>query len=404
MKRLNKKHKYMIFVLILGVLFSVGIFIADRNNSNIVDGNRILRNEFGRGNYVVNLLFNHEDIDGDMDVLINEREYTEDELDGLLDGAYEDIKTVMLRDNKSLEEITGDIALPLSIEGYPFDLRWSISDEDVIDRNGKLMCEEGCMKTHSLIATVVLLYNDYRQMLNYELKVVPKSYSAREINYFEIKRQINEAVDESSESEIILLPAEYAGKPISYKEGIPQNSVVMLVVTFVLAVVVGICVDYDDKKQKRQIYEKLEDKYVIFAERLKLYMISGLTVRNAFFEIRRNLEGEDEKENALLLNRLNVACNKYVNGCMEEEIINDFGSSCEGSYRKLAYLLVVNLKKGNDKLIALMEEEVTKANAHRKERARKRGDEASVKLLFPMMGMLLVVMALIILPAYLDFS
>ena len=89
---------------------------------------------------------------------------------------------------------------------------------------------------------------------------------------------------------------------------------------------------------------------------------------------------------------------------MEEEIINDFGGSCGGSYRKLAYLLVVNLKKGNDKLIALMEEEVVKANAVRKERARKRGDEASVKLLFPMMGMLLIVMALIILPAYLDFS
>lgn len=404
MKKMNRKHKYMVFVLVLGVLFSVGIFIADHSNSNIVGGNRIYRKEFGHGDYMLNLLFRHEDIDGDMDVLINEREYTKDELDSLLDGIYEAIKNVMLKDNKSLDEITGDIALPLSIEGYPFDLRWSLSDEDVIDRNGNLVCEEGCMKTHSLIATVVLLYNDYRQMLNYELRVVPKSYGAKEITAFEIKRQINDAIDKSSEVEVISLPTEYAGKPIFYKEGIPKNSVVMLVVTFVLAVVIGICVDYDDKKQKRRIYEKLEDKYVIFAERLKLYMISGLTVRNAIFEIRKNLESENEKDNTLLLERLNIACNKYINGCMEEEIINDFGASCEGSYRKLAYLLVVNLKKGNDKLIALMEEEVTKANTSRKERAAKRGDEASVKLLFPMMGMLLVVMALIILPAYLDFS
>ncbi len=402
MRKMNKKHKYMISVLILGMCFSIGIFIADKNNSKIVNGNQIYRNEFGSGVYEFNLLFNHEDINGDMDVLIDEREYTEDELNSLLDGVYEAIKTAMLKDNKSLDQITGAIALPLSIADYPFDLRWSISDEDVIDRNGNLMCEEGCMKTHSLIATVVLMYKDYRQMLNYELKVVPKSYSANEITTFEIKRQINEAVDKSAETEVISLPTEYAGKPVLYKEGIPKNSVVMLIVTFVLSIVTGICVDYDDKKQKRRIYEKLEDKYVIFAERLKLYMISGLTVRNAFFEIRRNLESE--KENVLLLERLNIACNQYVNGCMEEEIINDFGGSCGGSYRKLAYLLVVNLKKGNDKLIALMEEEVVKANAVRKERARKRGDEASVKLLFPMMGMLLIVMALIILPAYLDFS
>ena len=404
MRKLSKKHKYMIAVLGIGILFSLVIYFEDRKDTKLRDGNVLIRNEYGEGEYELNLKVLYQEKEDEMRLNIEEREFTSDELDFLSAEAYEVIKKQMLNNNSSVEKVSEDISFPLSVSGYPFDLRWAVSDEAIIDRTGKLLCKEGCMETHSAIATVVLMYHDYRQTMNYELTVVPKTYSDEQMIFFGIKENIDEVVRNETESSVITLPNEYEGTPVLYSQHLPPNSIAMVIVSFVLSIVIGICVEYDEKKKERKINEELEKSYVIFAEKMKLYLISGLTVKKAFFEIKRSLEFENKTEQLNLYKRIVAACNKYTNGYTEEAVINEFGSECEGSYRKLCYLLVINLKRGNDRLIELMEDEVTKANIKRKEMARKKGDEASIKLLFPMMSMLLVVMALIILPAYLDFK
>ncbi len=51
-----------------------------------------------------------------------------------------------------------------------------------------------------------------------------------------------------------------------------------------------------------------------------------------------------------------------------------------------------------------MEEEADSALEDRRQFAKRTGEEAGTKLLFPMMLMMLVVMALILLPAYFNFG
>ena len=70
----------------------------------------------------------------------------------------------------------------------------------------------------------------------------------------------------------------------------------------------------------------------------------------------------------------------------------------------MSTLLGVQLKQGNDQLLQILEKEADSALEEQKNRARKAGEEAGTKLLFPMMLMLLVVMFLILVPAYLDFG
>lgn len=403
MNKVSKKHRYMITVLILGLVFSVGIYIRDRENANPKNGNCLERNEYGEGDYEASLHVGYEDSSKDIKVLIKEREYTKEELDRLSESAYEKIKTLLLNGNQSFENVSKDMYFPLKIPEYPFDLRWSVSDEKIIDRTGKIICKEGCMDTHNIIVSVALIYKEYRQYFNFEIRIVPSIYEPKEIRFFEIQRKIDEVVDNSINSKIVCLPQEYEGSKLSYSLKIPYSSIVMLILTFVFSVGIGICTEYDEKKKKRKMREDLERGYASFVERMKLYLLSGLTIKSSFYRIQKNLETDDSAENRELLVRIKGACNKYSNGCIEETIINEFGVECEGSYRKLSYLLSVNLKKGNSRLIELLNEEVIKANAARKESARKKGDEASIKLLFPMMSMLLIVMALIILPAYMDF-
>ena len=73
-------------------------------------------------------------------------------------------------------------------------------------------------------------------------------------------------------------------------------------------------------------------------------------------------------------------------------------------YRRLSRLLVQNLRKGNRSLIPLLEQESDQAFEGRKQMAIQLGEEASTKLLLPLVGMLIVVMVIVLAPAILNFS
>ena len=90
---------------------------------------------------------------------------------------------------------------------------------------------------------------------------------------------------------------------------------------------------------------------------------------------------------------------------MEEQVYQEFGKRCgEARYRRLSFLLSVHLKRGNGQLLTLLAQEADGAQEDRRNMAKKAGEEAGTRLLFPMMLMLVVVMFLVLLPAYLDFG
>ena len=68
------------------------------------------------------------------------------------------------------------------------------------------------------------------------------------------------------------------------------------------------------------------------------------------------------------------------------------------------FLLAAQLRQGNDRMLALLSEEADLALLERRRSARRKGEEAGTKLLFPMLIMLIVVMFLILLPALNGFG
>ena len=63
-------------------------------------------------------------------------------------------------------------------------------------------------------------------------------------------------------------------------------------------------------------------------------------------------------------------------------------------------MLQQDQQKGNEQLLALLEKENVEAFEMRKNMAKKAGDEASTKLLIPMMGMLGIILVILIMPAF----
>ena len=91
---------------------------------------------------------------------------------------------------------------------------------------------------------------------------------------------------------------------------------------------------------------------------------------------------------------------KCVRVCRKERRSRIWGMRSElKEYKKLALLLEQNRRQGSEKLVQQLEEENLLAYEMRKNQARKAGEEASVKLLFPMLGMLGIVIAILLLPA-----
>jgi tight adherence protein C len=92
-------------------------------------------------------------------------------------------------------------------------------------------------------------------------------------------------------------------------------------------------------------------------------------------------------------------------GVSEIEAYRHMGTrSEEPKYKTFSTLLVQNMRKGSGELIRQLERESTEAFEERKKRARILGEQAGTKLMFPMMLMLMVVFAILMVPAMVSFG
>ena len=74
------------------------------------------------------------------------------------------------------------------------------------------------------------------------------------------------------------------------------------------------------------------------------------------------------------------------------------------SYQKLSLILIQSFTKGGREAAMLMEAEEREAFHKRIDRAKKEGEEASTRLLFPMILLLCQVMLLVMYPALTRFQ
>src|SRR5699024_5767251 len=97
--------------------------------------------------------------------------------------------------------------------------------------------------------------------------------------------------------------------------------------------------------------------------------------------------------------------NQIRGGIPEGEAYEDYGTRCNVSaYRKFGTLLSQNLRKGSKGLTDLLGREAEEAFEERKNLAKKLGEEAGTKLVIPLFLMLIIVFAIVIVPAFFSIS
>lgn len=97
--------------------------------------------------------------------------------------------------------------------------------------------------------------------------------------------------------------------------------------------------------------------------------------------------------------------NKIKSGASEIGSYAEFGSRCHiQSYLKLGSLLEQNMRKGSKNLQDALYYEVQDAFYSHKAETLKLGEKAGTKMLLPMILIFLVIMLVILAPAFLSFS
>lgn len=161
---------------------------------------------------------------------------------------------------------------------------------------------------------------------------------------------------------------------------------------------------------RRQRQEKLKERdsqllydYPELVNKLMLLLSAGLTVRGCFErmggEYKKRLEEEGERR--YVYEEICFSFQEMQNGISEAKAIEEFGRRCRQlPYLRFASMMNQNIRKGSEGLIRLLEMDALEAFEKRKEQVKVMGETAGTKLLVPMILMLGVVMAIIVIPAF----
>lgn len=403
----SRKLIVMLVIIVIGIVSAICVHLSSRMHGNLEEGTRLYRNEWGEGNYLVTLSAETKAGTGELSYEVSERLFTRREAEELKNQAKEELLQVMLGDNESLLSVNKDLVLCSRLKGYPFRISWKSSNDERITGDGRVHTENLPLGGENVLLTAVFSYNQNSWEEKMEVKLTEETVSTEQKYLQDIRELLIRADENSSYDCQILLPEKIGNEVITWREKKTDNSFLLILLSFMGALLAVWGADRELQKKNQIRKEEIIKSYPEFVSRLQLYMGAGLTAQNAFLKIGRDYKKEREKtgKRLFLYEEILIANNRFQNGRQEDKVYQEWGRRCGEMYcRKLGFLLASHLKQGNDKLLSMLTREAELALEEKRNRAKKQGEEAGTKLLFPMMIMLMIVMFLILLPAFTGFG
>lgn len=404
----KKKKRWMIGLIVVGIVSALYVHGGSQKEKRLLDGNLLVRNVWDAGNYQVDLNVKTKEWDHNFSYLVKEKAYTREEAEQLYRKFAGELPSLICGGNQTLQEVTEDLKLANAYKDYPFMVSWSSTDQDRVSSRGKVnrkgLEDEGQWVTlHALVREVD---TGLEQELTLKVFLAPEKLSEEELFFRRVEESVISMDKVSARQEIFTLPVSVEGKELAWRETKRDRSIVILLLFGAASLFVGRAMDHDLQKADRKRLKELQKEYPEFAGRLRLYLCAGMTARNAFGRVAQDYaERTGKKKRLFLESEMKIACNQLSNGLPEAQVYQEWGARCgEMRYRRLGFLLSVQLKQGNDRLLQLLEQEADVAREDQRNQARKEGEEAGTKLLFPMILILIMVMLLVLLPAYVDFG
>ena len=233
-----------------------------------------------------------------------------------------------------------------------------------------------------------------------EIRVYPK----KELENIEtdIQNEIKLKNSENAGGEYIL-PESVGNVDLVWYER-PENSyTVIAFLIFIFGVLMNINKRQKEDEKAKKRNEILKKEYPEFISRLLLMLYSGTGVRTAFFKMAAMYDGSKKESNTRseVFEEVMAVCREMENGSDEDEAYEKLAERCPPPcYRRLSVLLIQNRRRGGKGFINELEQEVMISFGEKRRQAEAAGNAASLKLLIPLGMMLIIVLALMMIPAF----
>ena len=239
-----------------------------------------------------------------------------------------------------------------------------------------------------------------------DVKVVKRDETEAEKLMKDIKKDIDNQNNTESYKNTITLPSQLNDEKIRYTEKADFSFIYIII----LGIVVCFILDYRDKDliKQQEIKNKKETgiDYPQIITKLLIYINAGVTVRNSFIMIADNYmfklkQGQTQKRKAY--EELKIYKTRILSGENEESCLYDIAKNLnDNDYTRFFNILIQNIKNGNKDIKTVLEMEVYDALYKMKSNAEKLAEEASTKLILPLMMMLLIIFIIIMVPAFMS--
>ncbi len=393
-----KKCGLCLLFMMVGMIFTVLITCSGSSDPVLSEDGSLKRREYGDGRYDVEL---DADIGGEVstvDVRVEERVYTEEEIRALMPGFKEKLEKALLGKNTDPDHVEYDLDPVSAVDGYPFYVEWDIGNRDVFTRLGEI--KEGIPPEGSVCeVSAHITYEGHEEIYSFCLMAYPREISAAEKLRAKIESALSEASEKSRSDEIYKLPAEIDGISVIWQERKKNSAVILMVMTAVAAAAIYWGKDKDLDKKIKERDEQLKADYPEMVSKLSLYIGAGMSTRMAFRKISDEYRLKNEKR--YVYEEMLLSCREMESGVSEIQAYRHFAKRCRlQRYVKLVSLLEQNSRLGAAGFLTYMRSECSDALQERRSEARRMGEEAGTKLLLPMILMLAIVMVVIIVPAF----
>lgn len=299
----------------------------------------------------------------------------------------------ILGKNGSLEEVAYPLLLQESYGDSSVQVQWQTDTPAYVNWRGELgpeIPEEGA----DVLLRADLFLDGERECYQRQIRVFPSKEPVDLPGRIQAEAErVNQAGSES----VFELPESVGSMHLTWYQVQDSRGWLVIGLALVLLGVMPLVHQQKRREGQQKRAEELDLEYPDLVSRMQMLLGAGLGMRSVIEKIAR--EGRTDAVHEEML----TCCRELENGVSETEVYRRFGERCgTPSYRGLSLLLEQNKTKGGQGLIPLLEQEAMEAFESRQRRARQQGEKVSVRLLLPMGMMLLIVLALIMIPAFMS--
>lgn len=347
---------------------------------------------------------------GKTEIVIPQKVYKEQEARFMFEQVEGKLKTEILGENKSLDQVSSDLVFMDCLEDFPVEIIWSTDKEEVINSYGEVFNFSQSADGEPVMVTAQLNLGEYQEEYSFPVCVTLPQKRTDLWWQRAVEHKLRLLLEGADEENKVTLPNQIAGSDITFTQKRDRRPWEYLLVIPLSAIALFLGTLKEEEKRKGKKEEELIREYPEIVSRICLYIQSGMSSKRAIQKIVDDYEKTGITEGKKTIRKfgyeeLRITCYEMQSGVSEHMAYKNLGERTGlAEYKKLSAILIQQLEKGSKSFLDNLQQETKTAFEKRKRNAKEAGEKAGTRLLFPMGILFVITLVVIMTPAFLSFT